>query len=205
MKKNVLALLFAFIVAAILGCAASVGVGTGYHPVLDTIPPDSAPIPMAQGARPSVAIGPVGVPGYILRAAIVSQEFEWNPANVSAADLDDAVLAGEIPRVITVNMERLLTPRGLAVIPGGPGTATDYRISVDLSAFDLTQFNTLETKGQWALYQRGNPAPLLLRDIDFSTAVAGSNTGAVRAAMSRSLADLTASIVRDFEAFLGTR
>lgn len=202
MKKNIFIVLF--VIATVAGgCAASVGVGTGYS-VLDTIPPGDAPIPMAQGPRPLIAIGPVGVPGYVLRAATVL-ETTWSAANISTADQKAAVLQGEIPRVITVNMERLLSPKGIAVMSGGTGSGADYRIAVDLSSFDVTQFNTLQTKGQWALYERKGTAPLLVRDISFSTPVAGSDDAAVRAAMSRSLADLTVMIVRDFEGFLGTR
>ncbi len=51
----------------------------------------------------------------------------------------------------------------------------------------------------------GNPAPVLVKDISFSTPVAGNDNAAVRAAMSRALADLATVIVRDFEGFLGTR
>jgi uncharacterized lipoprotein YmbA len=200
MKKRILVFVFALILAVGWGCAVSVG--TGYS-ILDTIPPSNTPIPMTQGVRPSVAVGPIGVPGYILRAATVSES--WNYANVSSTDQNAAFLKKEIPRVITVNIEQLLTPKGMAVTSSGPGTNADYRIAVDLSAFDATQLNMLDTKGQWALYQRGNPAPLLVRDISFSTPVAGNDDAAVRAAMSRSLADLTTVIVRDFEGFLGTR
>lgn len=191
----------ALILAVGWGCAVSVG--TGYS-ILDTIPPGNAPVPIMQGVKPSVAVGPIGVPGYILRAATVS-ESSWNYANVSSADQNAAFLKREIPRVITVNIERLLTPKGMAVTSSGLGANADYRISVDLSTFDVTQFNMLDTKGQWALYQRGDPAPLLVRDISFSTPVAGNDNAAVQAAMSRSLADLTTVIVRDFEGFLGTR
>ena len=203
MKKNLFLILLACI-AVISGCAASVQMGTGYS-VLEPIPPSDSPIPMVRGVRPQVAIGPVGVPGYILRAATVSQEFDWNPANVSAADLNDAVLARDIPRVFTVNMERLLAPKGVAVIENWTGANADYRIAVDLSAFDPTNFNALETKGRWALYGGGNPAPAMVRDISFSTPVAGNDLVHVRAAMSRALADLAVMIVRDLEAFLGTK
>lgn len=203
MKKDFLLILVACM-AVVWGCAASVQMGAGYS-VLDTIPPSDAPIPVVQGTRPVVAIGPVGVPGYILRAATVSQEFDWNPANVSVADLNDAVLARDIPRVITVNMERLLAPKGVAVVASGTGANADYRIAVDLSAFDPTNFNTLETKGRWALYRGGNAAPVVVRDISFSEPVAGNDLVHVRAAMSRALADLAVMIVRDFEGFLGTR
>ena len=203
MKKSVLIGLFACVVAAMLGCAASVGVGTGYS-VLETIPPGGAPVPVIQGVRPVVAVGPVGVPGYIVRAETI-MESTISLANISTADQNDAYLAREIPRVITVNIERLLTPKGLTVISSGVGAKADYRVAVDLSAFDVTQFNTLETKGQWALYRGGNAVPVMVKDISFSTPVAGNSSTATRAAMSRALADLATMVVRDFEGFLGTR
>lgn len=178
-------------------------VGTGYS-VLDTIPAGGAPVPVVQGVRPVVAVGPVGVPGYIVRAATV-MESTISLANISTADQNDAYLAKEIPRVITVNIERLLTPKGLAVISSGVGAKADYRVAVDLSGFDVTQFNTLETKGQWALYRSGDAAPVMVKDISFSTPVAGNSVAATRAAMSRALADLATMVVRDFEGFLGTR
>ncbi len=201
MKKVFLAYFIAFITIITWGCAGPAG--TGYS-VLDTIPSGNAPIPMAQGVRPVVAVGPVGVPGYIIRAATIVASSP-NQINISTADQDAAPLGREIPRVITVNMEQLLTPGGFTVVSSGIGTNADYRIAVDLSAFDVTQFNTLETKGRWALYQRGNPAPLLVKDVSFSTPAAGSDTMAVRTAMSRALADLATVIVRDFEGFLGKR
>ncbi len=203
MKKNVIAVLF-ICAMALLGCAASVGVGTGYS-FLDTIPPGSAPVPVTQGERPVVAVGPVGVPGYIVRAKTI-MESTISLANISSADERDAVLYREIPRVVTVNIGNLLAPKGIAVVSTGMrSTKGDYRIAVDLSAFDVTQFNTLETKGQWALYKGADAAPVTVRNISFSTPIAGNDTAAVRSAMSRALADLATMIVRDFEGSLGTR
>lgn len=202
MKKLFPAYFIAFITLLGWGCAVSVG--TGYS-ILDTIPSSNAlVVPMAQGIRPVVGVGPIGVPGYIIRAATIS-ESSWNLANVSTADQNAAPLSREIPRVITVNIENLLAPRGLTVVSSGTGANTDYRIAVDVSTFDVTEFNTLETKAQWALYQRGSAAPVMVKDVSFSTPVAASNREAVRTAMSRALGDLTTVIVRDFEGLLGTR
>ena len=198
MKKSVIGIV---LVLLLTGCAASVG--TGYS-MLDTVPANNAPIPVTQGARQVVAVGPVGVPGYIVRAATILDTTP-NLANVSIADQNAAFLNTEIPRVITVDIERQLTPKGLAVISSGTGRGADYRIAVDLSEFAVTQFNTIATKGQWALYRAGNAAPLLVKDISFSTQAAGNDTAAIRSAMSRALADLSTGIVRDFERFLGTR
>jgi hypothetical protein len=134
MKKNILLVLL--VCAAIVwGCAASVGVGTGYSR-LDTIPPGEVQVPAAQGARPVVAVGPIGVPGYIVRAKTITDS-NVNMANISSADQKDAFLYWEIPRVITVNIDRLLMPKGIAVRSRGIGANTDYRIAVDLSEFAI--------------------------------------------------------------------
>ena len=202
-KKGILAFIFVCAVAGVWGCAASVGVGTGYS-VLDTIPPSGAPMPVAQGVRPVVAVGPIGVPGYIIRANTI-MESTVSLANVSTPDQNDAYLAREIPRVITVNIERLLMPKGLAVISSGTGAKADYRIAVDISTLDVTQFSTLETKGQWALYKGAGTAPVTVKDISFSTPVAGRDAAAARTAISRALADVATMIVRDCEGFLGTK
>jgi len=202
MKKNLL-LILVVCMAVLWGCAASVGSGPGYS-VLDTIPPGNEPIPMVQGVRPVVAVGPVKVPGYIVRAKTILDSTP-NPANISMADQQDAFLYWEIPRVLSIDIERLLAPKGLSVVSSGIRPTTDYRIAVDLSAFDFTQFNTLETKGQWALYRGANAAPVLVKDISFSTGVAGNDRAQARAAMSRALADIATAIVRDFDGFVGTR
>lgn len=204
MKKNIIAVLLLVGIMTLVGCAASVGVGTGYS-FLDTIPPGGAPVPVTQGARPVVAVGPVGVPGYIVRAATI-MESTVSLANISSVDERDAVLYREIPRAITVNIGNLLAPKGIGVVSTGLGPAkADYRIAVDLSAFDVTQFNILETKGQWALYRGADAVPVMVKNISFSTPIAGNDTAAVRSAMSRALADLATMIVRDFEGSLGTR
>jgi uncharacterized lipoprotein YmbA len=202
MKKNILVVLLAC-TAIVWGCAASVGVGTGY-PRLDTIPPGEVQVPQAQGVRPVLAVGPIGVPGYIVRARTITDS-NVNMANISAADQRDAFLYWEIPRVITVDIDRLLVPKGIMVQSSGVGARTDYRIAIDLSAFDVTQFNTLETRGQWALYRGADAAPVTVRNISFSTPIAGTDNAAVRAAMSRALADLATMIVADFEGSLGMR
>jgi uncharacterized lipoprotein YmbA len=202
MKKNLLLILVACM-AVLWGCAASVGSGPGYS-ALDTIPPGNEPIPMVQGVRPVVAVGPVQVPGYIVRAKTILYSTP-NPVNVSMADQQDAFLYWEIPRVLSIDIERLLVPKGLSVVSSGIGPTTDYRIAVDLSAFDVTQFNTLETKGQWALYRGRNAAPVLVKDICFSIGVAGNDRAQVRSAMSRALADIATAIARDFDGFVGTR
>ncbi len=199
MKRSVVS---AILILFLAGCAASVGVGTSY-PVLDTIPPGNAPVPVAQGVRTVVAVGPIGIPGYIIRAATITESNVVS--NVSELDLKAAPLAREIPRVITVDMERLLAPKGMVVTSGGPRTDADYRIAVDLKTFEVTGLNALQTQGQWALYKRGSNAPVVVKDVSFTTPIADNSQTAVRAAMSRSLADLATIIVRDFEGYAGAR
>ncbi|MHB8108558.1 MAG: PqiC family protein [Syntrophorhabdaceae bacterium] len=185
-------------VLAIAGCAG------GNYTILEPILPPPAPVVIAQGHRPVVAIGPIGVPGYILRASIVA-ESDINIANISSADQELSFLRRDIPAVVTINFERLLTPAGMAVVSTGIATQADFRIAVDIHALDVTPFDVLDTRAQWSLYRSGAADPLIIRDVTFTTPITGRDDAAIRSAMSRSLADVTRVIANDFEAFLATR
>jgi hypothetical protein len=185
-------------ILAIAGCAG------GNYTILEPIPPSPVSVAVAQGHRPVVAIGPIGVPGYILRASTVA-ESDINMANISSADQKASFLRRDIPAVVAINFERLLTPVGMAVVSTGIATRADFRIAVDIHALDVMPFDVLDTRAQWSLYRSSAADPLFIRDITFKTPITGRNDAAIRSAMSRSLADVTRVITNDFEAFLATR
>lgn len=184
------------VLALSAGCAVSVGPA---YSVLDPIAPVDGPVVMTQGKRLLVAVGPIDVPGYVDRAAAIV-ETTINPANISSFDQEASVLQREIPRVITENLRRLFAPRGIAVVPLTQGRNADYRIAVGLSTFDITNLGTLDTRARWVLYGHDGKVPVMVKDISFPTPVRERGDAGARAAMSRSLADLSRSIVNDFEA-----
>lgn len=185
-----------FTVALSTGCTVSVG---PVYSVLDPVPPVDGPVVMTQGRRLLVAVGPIDVPGYVDRAATIV-ETTINPANISTVDMRASLLKREIPRVLTENLRRLLAPRSIAVVPLAEGKNADYRIEVKLSTFDITNPGTLDTKARWVLYGFDGKTPVAARDIAFSTIFRERGDTGTREAMSRSLVDLSRSIVTDLEA-----
>ncbi|MEN6616994.1 MAG: ABC-type transport auxiliary lipoprotein family protein [Syntrophorhabdus sp.] len=197
MKKiTIFAIVLAIVIIA--GCAG------GTYSRLQPIPPPPGPAVMTQGSVPVVAIGPIGVPGWILRASIVS-ETELSAANISSVDMRAGLLSRDIPAVVSINFERLLAPAGIRVIRTSIGTSANYRIAVDINALDVTPSNLLDTRAQWTLYRADAADPVIMREVAFATPIAGQDDVAVQSAMSRSLADLTRIITKDFEGFLGIR
>ncbi len=185
-----------FTLALSTGCAISVGPA---YSVLDPVAPVDGPVAMTQGRRLLVAVGPIDVPGYVDRAAMIV-ETTINPANISTVDMRASLLKREIPRVVTENLRRLLAPRSIAVVSLAEGKHADYRIEVKLSAFDITNPDTLDTRARWVLYGSDGKTPVTARDISFSTIFRERGDTGAREAMSRSLADLSRSIVTDLEA-----
>ncbi len=192
------AMVFMVIFTLALSTGCTISVGPAYS-VLDPVAPVDGPVAMTQGRRLLVAVGPIDVPGYVDRAATIV-ETTINPANISSFDQEASVLQTEIPRVITENLRRLFAPRGIAVVPLTQGRNADYRIAVGLSTFGVTNPGTLDTRARWVLYGRDGKVPVMVKDISFPTPVQERGDAGARAAMSRSLADLSRSIVNDFEA-----
>ncbi len=173
--------------------AACAGPDRRAFSILDTIPPDASAAAMHGGKNVVVAVGPVDVPGYIDRGAAIV-ETTIDISNVSSPDQRAYVLKTEIPRVLTENLGVLFAPGGIAVVPYRHGGVSDFRVVIDLSVFDLGEFDTVETKARWALYGKGKDAPVLVRDISFSTPVEHRDNAGVRTAMSKALAEMSRSI-----------
>ena len=181
-----------FIISVLTGCAET---NRPAYTILDTIAPSGGPYAMSQGKKPVAAVGPVDVPAYVERAAAIL-DTTVSQTNISSIDQKVYVLKAEIPRVITENLTVLLAPRGASVVPYGRGSSGDFRIAVNLTNFDVTKFDVIETKAQWALYGGDGKAALMVKDISFSTPIDKRSDAGIRAAMSKSLADLTKAIAQ---------
>lgn len=183
------------------GCAVSVGTG---YPWLEPVPMPDGPYVMTQGRRILVAVGPVDVPGYITRAAMIV-DMTPNPLNISSADEEASVLEWEIPRVIAENVRRLLAPYGVEAARYSPGKNSDYRIKVDIVTFEIARSEILETGAKWVLYGPDGKSLMMEKDISFSTPLKDRGDGGRRSAMSLALADLSREIVKDLLGVLGVK
>ncbi len=189
---RITAFFLAIFVAGLAGCADT---NRSAYSVLDTIAPTVSAAGVSGGKGPVVAVGPIDVPGYVDRAVTVL-ESTINSANISAFDQKVYVLKTEIPRVITENLRVLFAPVGVTVVPYARNRASDYRVAVGLATLDITKFDLIETKAQWALYGSGGTVPLMARDISFNTPVKQRNDAGIKAAVSKALADLSRSIAQ---------
>lgn len=142
-----------------------------------------------------VAVGPVALPGYVDRPQIVIREspYTLRPAVADqwAGGLDDMV-----PRVLIGNLAERLPGSRIVPFPRVGGPSFDYRVSIDISQFDVDSAGEAVVVASWQLSDQASSKTLQLGD---TTARARARSASYEdrvAALSQALADLSDDIAR---------
>jgi uncharacterized lipoprotein YmbA len=142
----------------------------------------------------SLGIGPVNLPRYLDRPSIVTRGganeiyvadfFQW------AEPLMDGV-----PRVVAEDLSTLLGTERVYAVPANLPEALDFRVVIDVIRFDGALEGEARLEARWTVLDLRKEVRVSARRSSVKTRrVESADYGALSAAMSRTLADLSAEI-----------
>lgn len=157
------------------------------------------PAPTGAGRGPVVAVGPVVVPVYLDRPAIVARaggdEVRLSSEHHWAEPLKDGVA-----RVIAENLSVMVPTEAVALFPWRAPWAVKYRVTMEILRFDGALGGPVILNGRWRLLD-GEGKELVLRSVTLSEPVTDAGYAALVAAQGR----LLAAVSRDIAAEIRSR
>lgn len=187
---------------ALAGCSSAPP--TSYY-TLASVPPASgaAAAPVLAGPAPVVAVGPVTLPDYIDRPQIVTRTSAYALALASDAQWGGP-LVDMLPRTLTEDVAMRLTDARVVSFPQVSGAGFDYRVSVDISRFDVTTDGLATLAARWQVYDRTAQRAVTVTEATFTQQAKGSGYEAYAAALSATLAELSGRLAAAVEAARGS-
>jgi uncharacterized lipoprotein YmbA len=151
----------------------------------------------AAGRGPAVGVGPVMIPGYLDRTAIVvraagdevrlSEDHRW------AESLKDGVA-----RVVAENLAAMIPTDAIVVYPWKTLWVVQYRVTLEIMRFDGPLGGALVLNARWRLLD-GAGKELVLRAVSLSEPASDATYGALVSAQSRLLARLSQDIAAEIK------
>jgi uncharacterized lipoprotein YmbA len=187
-------------VVALLTLLAAAGCFSRPVPRNYVLAPASAPAPAppAAGRGPTVGVGPVVIPAYLDRPAIViraagdevrlSEEHRW------AESLKEGVA-----RVVAENLSVMIPTEAVVVFPWRTPWTLQYRVTLEILRFDGPLGGATVLNARWRLLD-GTGKELVLKAVNFSEATGGATHAAMVSALSRLLARISRDIAAEIRA-----
>lgn len=180
------------------GCGGLLGKGTVEPTRFFLLEAISDPNPAGSGPAGDLAIGigPVELPRYLDRPSMVTR------GNANEMRVADFVQWGEpltdgVSRAIAENLVALLGTERVYGVPAKLPEPLSFRIAVDVIRFDGTLGGEVRLEARWTLLDLRQGSNVVSRRFSVQTrASQGSDYGALVAAMSRAVADLSAEIAQ---------
>lgn len=154
-----------------------------------------APAPPAAGRGPTVGVGPVVIPAYLDRPAIVvraagdevrlSEEHRW------AESLKDGVA-----RVVAENLSVMIPTEAVVVFPWRTPWTLQYRVTLEILRFDGPLGGATVLNARWRLLD-GTGKELVLKAVNISEAASDATHAAMVSAQSRLLARISRDIAAE--------
>jgi uncharacterized lipoprotein YmbA len=145
-------------------------------------------------ARPlALGVGPVVLPEYLNRPEIVRRDGA-SKLVVSQTRLWGEPLEGNVPRVISEDLRRLLGAVEIVQYPWFATVTIDYEIRIDVQRFEADEHGTVSLDARWAIRRPGEKR--FVRDAASRIAepARDESTESVVAAMSEALGKLSREI-----------
>ncbi len=140
-------------------------------------------------SRLSVAVGPVDLPRYLDRPHIVSRSGD-NRLRVDEFNRWGGSLEEEVGRVLGEYLGHRLGSQRVYSYPSRIAAETDYRIALDIRAFDGVLGGEVRLDVAWSLIADRSGEVLHVHHSVYRAAAAGEGYEGYVAAMSRALGDL---------------
>ncbi len=156
----------------------------------------------------SIGIGPLTIPDYLDRGALVTRttphQVQIQEAHRWAGTLQDEVL-----RAISENIQVLTGARGVEALPWAADFNPDLRVGITIRAFEGTPGGKVNLLADWWIQPFGSTSQPLVKTTAIQEPVKANNMEALTAAMSRALAELSRQIAEsilkiDYSAFISS-
>lgn len=194
-------MLLGICVAIVSGCAVSFAepAPRPVYYVLTAVPEagagqDAGGPPHHRGpAGPVVGVAPVSVPDYLDTPLIVARN---TPNTLARADAHNwgASLADNLAEVLADNLGVMVPTNRVTVLPGGPLVRTDFQVSVTVTKFERDVDGLVTLIARWALFGEDGVDLITMRRSVFREPAPADDYDAIVAAMSRTVAQLSAEI-----------
>ena len=144
-------------------------------------------------SAPIVGVAPVSLPDYLDSPEIVAR----STRNIlDRTDLHNwaAPLADNFARALADNLGVMIPTDRVMVLPGGPLLRTDFQVSVDVSKFERDVDGLVTLIARWALFGEDGIELMAMRRSIFRQPAPADDYDAIVAAMSATVAQLSAEI-----------
>ncbi|NIM74313.1 MAG: hypothetical protein GTO67_00395 [Gammaproteobacteria bacterium] len=147
----------------------------------------------------SVGVGPIELPAHLNRSQIVTRATPYR-LDLSESHQWAEPLKESVPRVIAVNLSRMLESNRVFVVPRRQTMSLDFQVSVDVARFDGMLGEEVMLDARWTLYGQNSREPLLNRITLVTERTDGGDYDALVAASSRALELLSVEIAEAIKA-----
>jgi hypothetical protein len=130
--------------------------------------------PGPTGKTPSLGIGPIRIPEYLNRNALVYQR-DGNQLQIARFERWAEPLEEGITRVLGLNLTRLLNTQNIRQFPWNADRAPEFGIRVRLLALDANE-KSAQLEAEWLLHRTDTAQPLSRRISRFEYSPPGGET-----------------------------
>jgi len=180
-----IAVLIAMLFSGCVGTAAT----SSYYTLNAAVPeaglPDTRP-----GAQLIIGLGPLSLPDYLDRPAIVTR-ISPNRLAVNEGHRWAGTLQSEILRVVAADLEALTGARSVVVFPWPVELDPDLRFRIDIQAFEGRRGGIVQLKAAWSLTPSRSDQPAVRRVTLIEEDAQGNDFDGLAAAMGQALAGLS--------------
>jgi hypothetical protein len=186
------------VVVALLALSGAVGCLSSSAPRSYVLAPANVPNAPVAGRGPAVGVGPVVIPAYLDRPAMVvraagdevrlSEDHRW------AESLKDGVA-----RVIAENLSSMIPTDAIVLYPWKTPWTIQYRVTMEILRFDGPLGGAAILNARWRLLD-GSGKQLVLRAVNLTESAGGTTHAALVAAQSRLLAQVSREIATEIRA-----
>lgn len=202
--KAVCQLLFwAFLMAAILGCARSQSSRFYLLEPISAMPDTAAKEAIGSAAEPlTIGIGPIRIPEYLNRPQIVTRS-DKNELHLADYNRWAEPLDLSIPRVFAENLAALLGTDRVVLHPWNNSVPVAYRVSVEIIHLDGQAGGIVNLKARWMIFDTAFKQMLVWRTSKIQEPVDGEEMTHVVRAQSLALDVLCREIAEEIQQISG--
>jgi len=141
----------------------------------------------------SVGVGPILVPDYLSRSALV---IRTSPTEIRPLQIDlwaEPISLG-VTRVVAQNLSVLLGTERIICFPAYAVTRADWQVQMELVRFELDTQNSATLTARWGIRDRRSGKIVVARETNITRPADGPQIPDGVAALSATLADLSGAI-----------
>jgi uncharacterized lipoprotein YmbA len=144
----------------------------------------------------AVGVGPISIPAYLDRSAIVVRTGEGGEVALSGEHRWAELLREGIPRTLAVNLSTMIPTDAVPIFPWRAPWTVQYRVIVDILRFDGALGKSVVLDARWRLLDGGGKE-VALRTVHLEEACADTTHGGLVSAHNRLLASLSRDIAAE--------